>query len=1353
MSKKKNLPDNILKLKNQLESGNNLIDYFLVCGCDPSVFYTEKDLFNLSNDKKSNLNNLSQIIKLQMITKFPEFDNNNDTIDDEILSYCFPYGFKPYYNDTGKMIEKKFSIILDNNLFSSDYPQKYLTCLVFYESLAQYKELADEFFGENNSDLNEEELAAFNNNGGNIIQNHKKENFNKLREDELMRKKTYSNENQQIKYGRSYTKTEEPEVKSLNKLQKYHKYRYYFIPKCICIVSIHPNIKLFQEILSSIYKYSLSYQNIPIEKIITNILIEVPIAPRGLYSIDFTLLDSIKTLTQTENNKLLLTEIDLKNFYNNINLDIQLDVIKHLIFGSKVIFFSKNINNLTESILAFLFLLFPFKYPFQVTSCLNNKSYNILESISPYFIGINESYNSEFFLNNDISIEGLDLLVVDLDNNISDLKTSENFPEFPSKLINNFKKDIKIIKKKYLKGEDEHEDAENNENKEEEIEEINEKESEQIIEEFNGCYQETFFFFICELIKNYEEYLNMNYFKHTKDIVTSIETLFNCDEYIKFHSSSENAFYNKFVKDSQLFSDFIYKRMIPKNNQEIIDVLLVNDTLTKIKNKNKFFGKEPTDFLDSRDYMKKNRYIVPKPRELTENEKQFINNHIEQLIEKGQIISNNYSEKKDNIIFKYVLFPKLDFDIYCNNENANEYCPPPDYSEDIESINNDVISKSSLGQTMNRSLEMINYLYLSWLEVWAFTFWYIDAKEKPYRFNQMIDVLNKVIHHEMNILNLLFDALNRSSQNEMILKLYRKLIDLNINPSSFIYNIISSIIDKTQMRVLKEELKISQVKLDDNVLKYKNCNRNKNIKRTFSSVEDYLEINQELKFYSNFSCIQCGEKINLLNICKNFSEVKNDILWVPCKCGEYNLPKIKVRFGKELLRDKTYKTSTLDEIVIHSPYNFKENIKSAVMRQYGKDLMVTDFKSQFKPLFWNFIWYCKIHKLDYEIILPYLKDINNLRKIKHRNKAKEIFEITYEDKYFKENLNKINKYSKIIYERFVDKSKEKKVIHKDDLKVENEINLEFIIEKKKYKNENVKIDEIKENIDLNKKLNKLKPNNIITQKIEEKNKTENFAYIKEENEINIIKEEEEEEKDDKSEENIKGGINKEIIIDEQENMESSDYIIYENNKEDIKEEEKEIIEKDDIQKENDEEIKEEKKEDDIEEEIEKSVEDEQIQREEPKEELQDEQKEEPNEFNNLGNEYLEENEEEEEEKEYKDEINDKINVEEIKMNKNQFKNKIEKDIISKSINVELKKIPDLAKVHMNPNQDDLNINLKKIDESALKKEVKPEKKIKYKLKKVENLNKSVNINVNPGEDFLAQMKKRLKKVGTKGVKI
>lgn len=1101
MSKKKSYPENIQKLKTLLESGNNLIDYFLVCGVEPSVCLDE-NLFNLSSDKNENLNNFSKILKPKIVTKFPEFDNNNDTIDDEILSYCFPNGFKPHYNDTGdKIREKKFSIILDNNLFSSEYPQKYLTCLLFYEKISQYKELSDDVikirtnFDKNGNCLLDESIL-FNNSGKNGI---KIENNN----DSLSHNKTVSSNFNSFNLNDTSSNLDSTfvsENKIIRNNSQLYKLKYYYIPKCICIVSIHPYIKLFQDILYLIYKYSLSSQQIPLEKIISNLLIEVPIAPRGLYFIDFMLINKHITLKRTENNKLLLTKLDLRKFHKNIQFNIQLDVFKHLLFGSKIIFFSKNINDLCEAILSFLTLIFPFKYPFQVSSYLNKDNYNILESISPFFLGINEVYNSQFFIKNDISTEGLDLFVVDLDNNITELISEDEFPDFPTKIINNLEKEIKIIDKKLE-------------------EEKKLKDNEEEIEEFNEIYQEIYLYFFCEIIRSYEEYLNMNYFKNTEnDIVTSIETLFNCDQFIKNHSSSDIPFYTKFVNDSQLFADFIYKRMIPKNNQERIDILLVNDILTKIKNRSKFFGKDPTDFSDGNDYIRQNRYVVPKPRELTVKEKIYIKKNREQLSEKGHIIRE---KNQNNIYFKYDLFPELNFDIYCNNENVNDYIPPPNYSDEIERINIDVISKSSLGQNINHSIEMKNYLYLTWLEVWAFTFWYVDKNETHFRFNEMLDVLDKVKHHEMNVLNLLFDALNKSSENKMILKLYRKLLDLNINPSTFIYNIISGVLDKAQLRMLKDKKKSSEMRLNsNNDYKFKDYNIKDNKKRTFLSLQDYLEINTKLKFYSDFSCTECGEKINLLSICLNFDNVKNDDLWVPCaSCGEYILPKIKVRFGSELLRDKIYKTSSLDEIVLHSPYNLKINIKDAIVSNYGDKLNVLDFKIKFKPLFWDFIWFCKIHHLDYNIILPYLKDIEELKRLNYKNPSNEKFEVIYDDKLYKENLKKISKYSSCIYESFI--NSQNKINSSENFIIQKQItNFEFIgIIKQKDKEEAIinSDNNIKEENDKEKEINEDEKQNDANEGSEDKSIEKNNNIKENEVNINIYENEnnEDEEKKDK----------------------------------------------------------------------------------------------------------------------------------------------------------------------------------------------------------------------------------------------
>jgi len=215
---------------------------------------------------------------------------------------------------------------------------------------------------------------------------------------------------------------------------------------------------------------------------------------------------------------------------------------------------------------------------------------------------------------------------------------------------------------------------------------------------------------------------------------------------------------------------------------------------------------------------------------------------------------------------------------------VNDYYPPPDYSEEIEALNIELISHSSIGQSINNALEMKNYLYLTWLEIWAFTFWYIDKDERPYRFNQMLDIIDKVIHHEMNIFNLMFDVLNQQNEHEMILNLYQKLLQKKLNPSTFIYNIISNILDKDQIKELfdmaKQEGAERSLKLNVDTI---NLNE-----RTLLNNYDKSLISSKLKFENSFTCINCQKPINLYVLCQKFDNIKNDILWVLCSCGEYN---------------------------------------------------------------------------------------------------------------------------------------------------------------------------------------------------------------------------------------------------------------------------------------------------------------------------------------------------------------------------------------------------------------------------------------------------------------------------------
>ena len=994
-----NLPENIKKLKAQFEAGHNLVDYFLVAGINP-IYCENKQIYDIKN--KNYLETFKEFIKPNIISRFPGFDNSIDTIDEEIVNFCFPDGFEPIFApQNSKSIEKKtFSVILDNNLFSAEHPQKYLTCLLFYEKVSDYKKLRYSIEGlsydkdpdcmDDDEDENISKIGT--------IEDKKtiksSTTLNKALNSESIQANYLSNNPSEVKDKGEFFKSMviTGRKHSIISLSEVTSIKNVFIPKCIALVSIYPYIKLYQKFLEMIYDYISKNREIPIEKIITNLIIEVPVPPKGLYSILYTLIDKEFTLVNNENNKIQLAEISMKKFNNMIPFKDKLEALKHILLCSKILVFSRDLNKICECELAFLHLLFPFKYPFQVTSFLHKDNYNILESISPFIIGINETYTPEFFENHEISVDGMNIFIIDLDRRKTELISDEEFPNFPVKIAANLEKEVKALELKF-KG-----NANNN---------INNDPNYSVIKDFNSQFQNLFLLFFSELLKGYEECLNMDYFKQTdSDKVTSIDTLFKCEKFVKSHSS-DLEFYSKFVDDSQLFADFIYKRMIPRNTQEIVDVLLINETIIKIKNKGKLLGKGHTDFLDSIEYKATNTYAVPKPKELTDEEIKLLIQKKSELKTQSQLLTSN--EQNDKLMFKYLLFPELNFDIFCNNENVNDYFPPPDYSEEMDTLNIELISHSSIGQSINNALEMKNYLYLTWLEIWAFTFWYIDKDERPYRFNQMLDIIDKVIHHEMNIFNLMFDVLNQQNEHEMILNLYQKLLLKKLNPSTFIYNIISNILDKDQ---IKELFEISKQQGAEASLKLK-CENIKLNERTFLNNYDKSLISSKLKFENNFVCIKCQNPINLYVLCQKFDKIKNDILWVPCSCGEYNLPKINVRFGLELfpskktMLKKKVSTSMANEIVLYSPYNLKININNAIMTHYGGKLNIHNFKTRFSALFWNFIWYCYLNHLDYSIILPYLKNLEQSREKTYNDPNNKILQITFNNELYKKTDVKI----------------------------------------------------------------------------------------------------------------------------------------------------------------------------------------------------------------------------------------------------------------------------------------------------------------------------------------------------------
>ena len=306
---------------------------------------------------------------------------------------------------------------------------------------------------------------------------------------------------------------------------------------------------------------------------------------------------------------------------------------------------------------------------------------------------------------------------------------------------------------------------------------------------------------------------------------------------------------------------------------------------------------------------------------------------------------------------------------------------------DIDRINTDILSKSQL-DSLEDDGGMLNYIYLAYIQMWGYCYYYQSGNEKDYRFNQLIKILNKVYHHEIELFNLLFESLNKFQESDKILKLYERLLSYKITPNSFIYSIISKIIDKDK----KSKVNNNKCQNEENnnyndiekYLKSSSYNINNGFdqdfqRRTFRDEKEKNILGDLIIFKTNQICPECGKEINIEDMSLNFKNMKKDTLWAQCPlCNKYILPRLTVKLGNDIgLVEESSKTT---KFILHSPYELKVNLKESIDKKGSQFLEVEKFKMKYPSLFWSCIWYFRLLKIDYDIMLPYESNIFSNQK-------------------------------------------------------------------------------------------------------------------------------------------------------------------------------------------------------------------------------------------------------------------------------------------------------------------------------------------------------------------------------------
>lgn len=1019
--------------KEGFDGDNNFIDYFMIIGAKPEIFKNSY-LYN------SSLADINSNLIPQIITKFPKIDKKHIVIESTIPQQIFPQGFNVVESAT-KPENQFYFVILDNQLYSATYTNKYIACLLIYESIKDYEILNEKY---KQTDIL----------------------FNTMRSNSI--------------------KTQKPSQSD--------KYINYYIPKCLCLVSVYPAFSRFHEILTSIYNLVNSnnqLSNLYIDRVIEKLVLEIPKLPRGLKKIFLNLPpNTVVDLTEKKMNDLPKININLSHFFSSLDIGNIIEIFRYLLLETKLIFFGSKLYDLTNSILSILSLIYPFKYQFQIVSVLPKDLYNFIETISPYIFGVNETYDENFFNKNQISLEDATICIIDLDRNKYHIKTkndkelNKDFPPFPKNLKEKIEKGYNKFKKEI------------NANKSKEIKDLNAK-----IDEENSEYRLIFFNFMISLLKDYPKFLTKDY-GVTKDISMSIKDMIDLTSYANSYSANERDFYSRLFS-TQMFMEFIYKRMMPKNYYEKVDILFFEEKISEIKLKKSFFkSKEGTPYLliNSHEYDFDNKDVIIDCATEIGVTKKVYEYIIQNRDEAEKLFLNNgydidIDEEKQTVKFNYHIFPCLLSEKFFAL-NYEYYQKPELYHNAINEINLKIVNKSNL-QFNPKNKEPLteegNDIYLCYLIIWSLTLWYTDELERESRFLQMIDVVERIQFHDIQIFELLFKTLVdiKWSDKDIIL-LYKKFIHLNLNPTWKIFSIVSKIIKKktnvkNKKALLSQETKFATLKVKSKTKK-KSLNQGEYItyrKRTLKTkiVDDRI-LSEDVLFFAFGKCPTCDKNINLINLCSNLTQLKTkskplknfkkiykslntqiikhnfsldndedkdnkngngdqDTFKCPNKhlkedSSDYIKFNLKIIHGVELfnsnMKSTEDSTSNTFTIPLMSPPSIKNELLklSKILEDEQRTFDVENFKLNNNILFWNIIWYLQLNGMDISFMLPYSGDITSKEK---------------------QNLENLKKFINTKYKPEKDINIEK-IVHN------NELNIDFLFCKNRDSLEGQNINEI-----------------------------------------------------------------------------------------------------------------------------------------------------------------------------------------------------------------------------------------------------------------------------------------------------
>ena len=954
---------------------NTFLEYFYIFGLNTETIISN-DLYSFSVYEGEH----EKIIPT-LISKFPPFNKTQSNINENIiLQNCFPNGFKLIEHVCPPKNEI-FHFCL-NNLKHKNM-KIYFTCLLFYEQLSSYYQCKLNY-EENENDLIEEETDnnIFDNENNDNLINHFPSSLqirNNLRLNHIVS---------------SFDKKR----KSFQ-LSKENFFNSIYIPKIICLSSKAP----FPEEKSIILKLLLKYiddhleVNIPIEKIIENLMLEIPFPPKGMFKFNYELNNNKIEIKQNPLNKRQILSYKMQYIFCFSISDI-ISIFKYILLEIPILFFSANKEKLTNIIESFISFLYPLKYQYPYISILPNLNSYLIENEECFIFGINQKYEDKI-LESFIILNKL-IYICDIENskcffhtgkkniiNLKDLRQLENNLNGKESINqsnemnvqNQHLKNINLPEHYTIKLKNRLEVLLKDNNLKININnnEYNEKISDKV--------SYVFFYYIVSLLNTYNSFL-YNEEIQVEDICRkiksekiNIEDVFKINDFCENVKSEEKEFYNNFFK-TKIFEDFIKRKYYHDNDEEELEFLFFDEEIVKKKNKNLFSKTIKTYFSEAKGFLNEKNKDIIKYKDFSNEEKNYISNNISLLSKYFQ----KYNKSKST--FHYFIFPKLIYDnIFFGKKYFNQNLNYP--SLEIKNMYlkklKDELSKKDLRQLYNNSFikqyhyylnskelfknEVKDSIYLIWLRLFSMTFYYNDNLEKKIRFYEMIENIKNFSFNDEETFSIIFNCLYEYGTEYMLIQ-FKTFINLNY----YIFNsfLTNKLENKSLTKYLTKKISISN---SDNLFYY-NLEENNKLFELNEEIKNKLKKrtfgnkNEEIEFDSKIFCDNCKSKFDITFISMSFDSMKKKSQLIDCpKCLKNLFPEIKVKFDNKI-----------EKFNLFSPYYIYKFFCPKILEENGLKLNLIKLRKKYKNFFWNCIWYFTIKGLSFDMLLEYKEnDIKN----------------------------------------------------------------------------------------------------------------------------------------------------------------------------------------------------------------------------------------------------------------------------------------------------------------------------------------------------------------------------------------